>query len=299
MTIDAERLTNAMRVFVTGATGQVGREVARVLAGEDLYLASHHTDDVSDERIVDTIVRERPHLVIHAAAMTDVDACERQPAQARLVNELGTRWVARGAARAGSLLVAVSTDYVFDGDKGAPYVESDPTRPLSVYGATKLAGETAAREECPHACLVRTAWVFGTGKNHFITWVLNRVRQCEPVRAVTDKCGSPTWTKDLVAAILRLAERKAAGIYHVAGAGSCNWYEYAQAILAVIAPGHALEPICFADLKRPAPRPDNTALASERLAELGVTMRGWREMVEEYLATHESGALSVAPPSHG
>ncbi len=288
-----------MRVFVTGAKGQVGRELARVLAGEQLYLATHQVDEVSDERIVETIVRERPDLVIHAAAMTDVDACERDSEQARLVNELGTRWVARGAARAGAFLVAISTDYVFDGNKGGPYVESDPTRPLSVYGATKLAGETAAREECPRVCIVRTAWVFGVGKNHFITWVLNRVRQGEPVRAVTDKYGSPTSTKDLVAAILRLAECKATGIVHVAGAGWCNWYEYAQAILAVVAPRHALEPIRFADLKRPAPRPDNTALASERLAALGVTMRGWREMVEEYLATQEPGVHPVAPPSHG
>ncbi len=288
-----------MRVFVTGATGQVGREVARVLAGEHLYLATHQTDEVSDERIVETIVRERPDLVIHAAAMTDVDAAERQPDQARLVNELGTRWVSRGAARAGAFLVAISTDYVFDGNKGAPYVESDPTRPLSVYGVSKLAGETAAREECPHVCLVRTAWVFGVGKHHFISWVLTRVRQGEPVRAVTDKFGSPTSTKDLVAAILRLAECHATGIYHVAGAGSCNWYEYAHAILARVAPTHALEPIRFADLKRPAPRPDNTALTSERLAALGVTMRGWREMVEEYLAMHEAGAYPAVPPSYG
>jgi dTDP-4-dehydrorhamnose reductase len=279
-----------MRVFVTGANGQVGREVARVLQGEPLYLASHATDDVSDQRIVETILRERPDVVIHAAAMTDVDACERQPDAAYRVNEEGTRLVARGAAQAGAFLIAISTDYVFDGEKGSPYIESDQPNPINVYGRSKLAGEQAALNEMDRVCIVRTAWVFGLGKSHFITMVLNRLRQGEPVRAVIDKYGSPTSTKDLVAALLQLAERKATGIYHAAGAGSCNWFEYAEHILKSAGRSHELEPIRFADLNRPARRPANTALASERLPALGIAMRGWREMVDEHVLTHESTA---------
>ena len=279
-----------MRVFVTGANGQVGKEVARVLKAEALYLATHGTDDVSDRRIVETIVRERPDLVIHAAAMTDVDACERDPDAAYRVNEEGTRLVARGAAQAGALLIAVSTDYVFDGEKGSPYVESDRPHPINVYGHSKLAGEQAAQSETDRVCLVRTAWVFGLGKHHFITMVLNRLRQGEPVKAVIDKYGSPTSAKDLVATMLRLAERKATGLYHVAGAGSCNWFEYAEHVLKSVGRSHPLEPIQFGDLNRPARRPANTALASERLPALGLSMRGWREMVEDYLLTHESTA---------
>ncbi|MGE3153737.1 MAG: dTDP-4-dehydrorhamnose reductase [Nitrospiraceae bacterium] len=281
-----------MRVFVTGANGQVGREVARVLNREPLYLATHATDDVSDKRIVETIVRERPDLVIHAAAMTDVDACEREPDAAYRVNEEGTRLVARGAAQAGAALVAISTDYVFDGTKGAPYVESDQPNPINVYGHSKLAGEQAALRETDRVCVVRTAWVFGLGKNHFISMVVNRVRQGEPIRAVIDKYGSPTSAKDLVGAILRLAERKATGIYHAAGTGSCNWLEYAEQILKSAGCLHPLEPITFADLHRPAMRPSNTALASERLSAQGISMRGWREMVDEYVLLHESTVRS-------
>ena len=284
-----------MRVFVTGANGQVGREVARVLKGAPLYLATHETDNVSDQRIVESIVRERPDLVIHAAAMTDVDACEREPEAASRVNEEGTRLVARGAAQAGAFLVTISTDYVFDGDKGTSYVESDQPHPINVYGQSKLAGERAARNETDRVCVVRTAWVFGLGKNHFITIVLNRLRQGEPVRAVIDKYGSPTSTKDLVAAMLRLVERRATGIYHVAGAGSCNWFEYAEQILKSAGRSHQLEPIQFADLNRPASRPANSALASERLPALGIMMRGWREMVEDYLLTHECTAGGPVP----
>lgn len=279
-----------MRVFVTGANGQVGREVARALPGETLYLGTHETDDVSDRRIVETIRRERPDVVIHAAAMTDVDACERAPDAAYRVNEEGTRLVARGAAQAKALLIVISTDYVFDGEKGSPYIESDQPNPINVYGHSKLAGEQAALRETDQVCLVRTAWVFGLGKSHFITMVLNRLREGEPVRAVIDKYGSPTSTKDLAAAILQLVERKATGIYHVAGAGSCNWFEYAEQILKSAGRSHKLEPIRFADLNRPARRPANSALASERLPSLGISMRLWRDMVEEYVVTHESTA---------
>ena len=279
-----------MRVFVTGANGQVGKEVARVLRGETLYLATHATDDVSDQRIVETILRERPDLVIHAAAMTDVDACEREPDAAYRVNEEGTRLVARGAAQAGAFLIAISTDYVFGGDKGSPYLESDQPNPINVYGRSKLAGEQAALTETDRVCIVRTAWLFGHGKKHFITMVMDRVRLGEPVRAVIDKYGSPTSTKDLVAAILRLAERRATGLYHLAGAGSCNWFEYAEHILKSAGRSHKLEPIHFADLNRPARRPANTALASERLPALGISMRGWRDMVDDYLLTHECAA---------
>ncbi len=277
-----------MRVFVTGANGQVGRELARVLPANQVYLATHQREDITSDRIVDTIIRERPDVVIHAAAMTDVDACERDPERARLVNETGSRLVARGAAKAGAHLIAISTDYVFDGRKGTPYVESDRPAPLSVYGATKLAGERAVFEETARACVVRTAWVFGVGKTHFISFVLSRLRSGEPIRAVVDTYGSPTNTKDLVATVLRLAERDVTGVVHVAGSGVCNWLEYAQAILQAGAVTVPILPISFADLKRPAPRPANSSLASERLGQFGISMRGWREMVQDYLATYES-----------
>ncbi|GKS58997.1 NAD(P)-dependent oxidoreductase [Nitrospira sp.] len=276
-----------MRIFVTGANGQVGREIARVVPRERLYLATHGSDDVSDDRIVKTIQRERPDVVIHAAALTDVDACEREPERANRINDLGTRLVATGAAHAGAYLIALSTDYVFDGTKGAPYVESDVPAPISVYGATKLAGERAALLESNHACVVRTAWVFGEGRRHFITMVMERIRQGEIVRGVVDRLGSPTYTRDLVAVLLKLAELKPTGVLHVAGAGACNWYQYAEAIYDMVDGARRLEPIAFAELERPARRPANSALASERLAGLGISMRSWREMVQDYLGTHE------------
>lgn len=279
-----------MRVFVTGGRGQVGRELARLLPSDSVYLATHKSDDVTDERIVAAIVRERPDVVIHAAAMTDVDACERDPDRAHAVNALGSRLVARGAAQAGAHLLALSTDYVFDGQKGRPYIESDQPNPLSVYGASKLAGEQAVFEETDRAAVVRTAWVFGEGKSHFITFVMARLRQGEPVRAVVDTFGSPTSTKDLAAVLLQLARARATGLFHVAGAGVCNWLEYAQTICRATGVVGVLEPIPFAALNRPARRPTNSALTSERLKVYGIVMRPWQAMVEEYLQTHEGVA---------
>ncbi|MFO0773143.1 MAG: dTDP-4-dehydrorhamnose reductase [Nitrospiraceae bacterium] len=280
-----------MRVFVTGGSGQVGRELARVVPADQVYLATHQTDDVSDPRIVDTIRRERPDVVIHAAAMTDVDGCERNPQQAYLINETGSRLVARGAAAVGARLIAISTDYVFDGTKGAAYVESDVPNPKSVYGASKLAGERAVYEELPSTCVARTSWVFGEGKSHFITFVLNRLRQGEPVRAVADKFGSPTSTKDLVAAILQLAHANATGLFHVAGTGVCNWVEYAEWIRRTSDVPGSIEPIAFADLQRPAARPAHSALTSERLSGVGIVLRPWQEMVSDYLQTYEQRPL--------
>lgn len=285
-----------MRVFVTGGRGQVGRELARVLPASSVYLATHDSDDITDERIIDAIVRERPDVVIHAAAMTDVDACERDPGRAQAVNAVGTRLVARGAAQAGAHLVAISTDYVFDGDKGCSYVESDQPNPVSAYGVSKLAGEQAVFEETERACVVRTAWVFGEGKSHFITFVLSRLRQGEPVRAVVDTFGSPTSTKDLAAVLLQLARARATGVFHVAGAGVCNWLEYAQTICRVTGMTGVLEPIPFAALNRPARRPTHSALTSERLNAYGIVMRPWQAMVEDYLQTHERMSAPACTP---
>jgi dTDP-4-dehydrorhamnose reductase len=278
-----ESADNKKRIFVTGGNGQLGRALSKTCTNAEVYLGSHLKDDITSPSMVQAIADFQPDVVIHAAALTDVDACERQPEQAFLVNEQGTRYVAEGANRAGAVLVYVSTDYVFDGKKETPYVETDLTGPINVYGQSKLAGEGTCKQ-ADRWIIVRTSWVYGEGRKNFVTNVLGWAKMEPPMRLVQDKVGSPTCARDLANAIVGLVERGVSGrVFHVSGEGACNWVEYGREILKIAGLEKEIVPICFEELHCPAKRPSYSVLGHEALHREDLTMRPWKIALKEFM----------------
>lgn len=276
-----------MTFLVTGAGGQLGRALLR-LAGPRAVGLTHADLPVEDaEAVREAIARHRPGFVLHCAAWTAVDECERDPELAMRVNGAGAAHVAEACAAAGSGLIYVSTDFVFDGRAREPYAEDAAPAPLSWYGRSKLAGERAVLAVGrPNFYVVRTSWVFGPGGRNFPAAILGRAREGGELAVVTDQVGSPTYTLDLAAALLDLAASGApGGVYHAANEGRCSWHEFAVEVLARA--GMAAIPvreIRSADLDRPAPRPAWSVLDCSRLARVrGRTLPDWRDAVIRYL----------------
>lgn len=272
-----------MRIFITGGFGQLGRAMAEAGKDAELYLGNRDADDITQSKIIHTICDFKPDVVVHSGAITDVDACELKPDQAFLVNEQGTRHVAQAARQTGALMVYISTDYVFDGTKESPYLETDPTNPVNVYGRSKLAGERATQETADRWLIVRTSWVYGAGRKNFVTNVLEWAKTQPVLRLVRDKVGSPTYAKDLASAIKHLAQIRSTGIYHASGDGYCTWVEYGQEILKIVGIEKEIVPILFEQLKRPAKRPSYSVLKNTRLNKKGFAMRSWKPALREFL----------------
>jgi dTDP-4-dehydrorhamnose reductase len=243
------------RVLVTGGGGQLGREFALLLGGEAAAPARAELDVTDAASVERAVALYAPRLVLHCAAWTDVDGAESDPAGARLVNEEGSRNVARAARAAGAALVGFSTDYVFAGDDPAGYDEESPVAPRSAYGASKLAGERALLAEHPEAYVVRTAWVFSPRGHNFLLTMLRLGAERDELRVVDDQVGCPTATMHLARATLELVERCAPGTYHLAGGGSTSWHGFASAIMQDAGLGARVQPIPSSELQRPAPRP--------------------------------------------
>jgi dTDP-4-dehydrorhamnose reductase len=262
-----------MRVLITGAGGQLGRDLQLhcEAAGDDVLAASHASMDLtSRDAVYGVITSWQPDVVLHAGAYTAVDACETEIDHAYLVNALGTRWVADASRRVGAYLCYVSTDYVFDGTKLGPYVEWDPTNPQSVYGASKLGGEHEVAAHAPGASIVRTSWVCGEFGSNMVRTVLRLADQPE-LAFVDDQRGCPSFCADLAVGVRRLAAARVPGTFHMTNQGDVSWYEFVRAILA--AAGHdpaKVRPIKTDELDPPrlAPRPANSVLdnAALRLA---------------------------------
>ncbi len=271
-----------MRLVITGALGQLGRSLQEALKAQDPLLIDLPEYDVTELNIVGTIEDFQPDLVIHAAAMTDVDGCELNPDAAYKVNALGTQNVALACQRRDTPLLYVSTDYVFDGTKGEPYVEFDEPNPISVYGRSKLAGELFVRDLLTRFYVVRTAWLYGRGGNNFVTKILELAEEREELSVVTNEIGSPTYAPDLAEAIARLIEYPLYGIYHLVNEGSCSRYEFAQRILELA--GNSRFPLHPAETYERATRvPANAALRNFCAAtQLGITLRPWEEALRAY-----------------
>ncbi len=271
-----------MRLVITGALGQLGRSLQQALKAHDLLLIDLPEHDVTQPDIVGTIEDFRPDLVIHAAAMTDVDRCELNPDAAYKVNALGTQHVALACQRCDAALLYVSTDYVFDGTKAEPYLEFDEPKPLGVYGRSKLAGELLVRDLLTRFYIVRTAWLYGRGGKNFVTKILELAEEREELSVVTNEIGSPTYAPDLAEAIARLIEHPLYGIYHLANEGSCSRYEFAQRILELA--GKSRFPLHPAETYERATRvPANAALRNFCAAtQLGITLRPWEEALRAF-----------------
>src|SRR3984893_11657773 len=257
-----------MRLLVTGAAGMLGQDLthAATSAGHDLVALSRGELDITDEAAVrEAVARARAEVVVNCAAWTDVDGAESSASAALEVNGSGAGNVARAAAEAGAWTLHVSSDYVFDGLKGEPYVESDPTRPLSQYGHSKLAGELAVAEGAPEAhTIVRSSWLFGIAGKSFPGTILRLASERDELTVVDDQVGCPTFTGHLAVALLQLASERVPGVLHVAAAGECSWFEFAREIVASAGTSCEVKPGTTAELGRPAPRPAYSVLRSER-----------------------------------
>jgi dTDP-4-dehydrorhamnose reductase len=271
-----------MRVFLTGATGQLGISLRHVLHDHDVVAPPESEADITDGSVILRIADARPDVVIHTAAYTDVDGAEANADRAYAVNAHGSRNVAHGAAKAGARLVALSTDYVYDGAKPAPYVEDDPVAPLSVYGASKLAGERETLAVVPDAVILRTAWLYGDGKN-FVRTIIRLAGERSELRVVSDQVGSPTSAEDLARAIRALLATRASGVYHAVNSGACSWYEFAVTILRLAGIDRRVVPVATAELARPAKRPARAILDCAKLAKAGIQMRPWQDALTDYL----------------
>jgi dTDP-4-dehydrorhamnose reductase len=282
-----------VKVLVTGASGQLGRDVVRAFSGEvpigglqvslrgtrsakgsnQVVAADHAALPVEERAIVlEAFDALRPDVVIHAGAWTAVDACESDPDRAYRINALGTRNIAEAAERYGSHLVYVSTDYVFDGTAHRPYVEWDQPNPRSVYGKSKWGGE----QECPRAAtIVRTSWVCGAHGHNMVKTALKLAAGEGPLRFVDDQHGSPTFTADLAPAIVTLAEERRGGVFHVTNQGATTWFGFVRTVLAEAGGDpHRVQPITTAELDppRPAPRPANSILDNAALRNQGLAL---------------------------
>lgn len=276
-----------MKLLVTGAAGMLGRAVVESATrlGHEVRAATRAELDITDAELVRLAVLEgRPRAVINCAAYTDVDGSESDRTSATAINGAGAGNVAAAAAEVSAFVVHVSTDYVFDGSKREPWVESDPVAPLGVYGETKLAGENAVAAANPLHAIVRTAWLFGAGGKNFVDTMLALGVEREEVSVVTDQVGCPTWTGHLADALVELAERpQDVGIHHVAGGGSCSWNELALEIFARAGIECRVLPATTDQFPRPAARPAYSVLGSER--ERPIVLPPWQEGVASYLAT--------------
>ncbi len=275
-TPEGQGLVLTMRVLVTGAAGQLGRDLVlhSQACGDDVLGCSHAELDVTDRSAVFGLVASwHPDVVIHAAAWTAVDLCESNPDRAYVANGLAVRWIAEACRQTSAHLVTVSTDYVFDGSLARPYHEWDEPNPASAYGRSKLAGEREALSAGIGAGVVRTSWVCGEHGNNMVKTILRLANEHDHLSFVDDQRGHPTFTQDLATALRRVAIDRRAGLYHITNQGAVSWFEFAQAVME--AAGHEpsrVHPVATKDLRppRPAPRPVNSVLdnAVARLAGL-------------------------------
>lgn len=284
-----------MKILLTGSGGQLGRELARSLAclGE-IVACDRHALDLGDADAVRATMRATvPTVIVNAAGYTAVDRAESEPDMAAAVNGHAPGILAEEAKRLGALLVHYSTDYVFDGKKGAPYAEDDAPAPLSAYGRSKLSGERAIAAVGGRHLILRTGWVFGLHGANFMKTMLRLARERDELRVVADQQGAPTWTRHLAdATALLLARREIPeGLYHAAAAGETTWHGYAESIFAAATAAGLVErapriiPIATADYPLPARRPADSRLDCRRLArDCGITLPEWRAGLAHCLA---------------
>jgi dTDP-4-dehydrorhamnose reductase len=281
-----------VRILVTGAEGQVGRELAEhcTAAGDEVVAVGRTTLDVTDrDSTLALILGTRPDVVVHTAAWTAVDACESDAERAHAVNALGARHVAEAAARSGAHLVHLSTDYVFDGTKPEPYDEWDLANPRSVYGRSKWAGECeVAALGPPSTTVVRISWVCGRHGANVVRTVLRLASERDTLSFVDDQRGHPTIVSDLVPVVRRLASERRPGLFHVTNQGAVSWYEFVREVFVAAGLDPArVHPISTAELDPPraAPRPANSVLDNRALRLAGLPqLPDFREALPELVA---------------
>lgn len=263
----------------------LGRDLVRAaeLTNHAVTAAAHRDLDVTDRASVDRAMRRaEPDVVVNCAAYTDVDGAEEAPDEAMRVNADGARNVAAAAASAGAPVLYVSSDYVFDGRKASPYVESDEPSPISAYGASKLAGEIDTAAVNPRHYIVRSSWLFGVGGGNFAATMLELGARESQVVVVRDQVGTPTYTAHLAEGLVRLIDTGAFGLYHMAAGGQCSWYDFAAAIFDRVGSDCRVLSTTTDELARPAPRPEYSVLATQY--DEAIYLPDWTDGLDDYLS---------------
>ena len=283
------------RIMITGASGQLGLALYRLLKDKTEYEllrtdASANAEgtvqalDITDEMAVETYIASlKPQIIINCAAMTAVDLCESEQDKAYRINALGPKYLSSAAEQIGAKLVHITTDYVFDGQGNTVYTEDDMPNPMSVYGKTKQAGDVFVRENCRKSFILRTAWVYGEGKN-FVKTMLCLAKNNSRIRVVSDQFGTPTSALELARVIIFLMETESYGIYHATCEGSTSWYEFAKTIFEEAGKIVEVEAIPTSEYPTPTKRPMYSVLDNKALRERhGYVMKDWKEAFREYM----------------
>ena len=271
----------------------LGKALLQRWTGDEVSaLGSSDADIRSADQVESAIRTTKPDWIVLSAAYTDVDGCEKNPQLAGEVNTQGAVNVARSAAKFRAQLLFISTDYVFNGKKTAPYEADDPRDPINIYGQSKARAEEQILEILPDACIVRTSWLFGPWGKCFPDTIIKLAGNRPQLEVVDDQRGCPTYTFDLADAIVRLCHANARGIIHCTNSGVCSWYEFASEILRQAEAKTEVKSTTSDKFVRPARRPDYSVLSNASLAAYGIRMRHWKETLPDYLQKRET-----APPN--
>ena len=274
-----------MKVLITGANGQLGRELTKQYSERDVELI---LTDVAELDITNTgevykfVNKHRPDVIINCAAHTAVDKCETDIDNAYKINAIGPKNLSTAAYSIGAEIVQISTDYVFDGESTEPITEFDLTNPQTVYGESKLQGERLTAQFNPKHYILRTAWLYGDG-NNFVKTMIKLSETNKSLKVVNDQQGSPTSTVDLAKVILKLVEEKNYGLFHATCKGQCSWYDFTKEIFRLKGISTEVIPCTTEEFPRPAKRPKYSVLRNYMLELTGDIMRTWQEAIEEYL----------------
>lgn len=275
-----------MKILITGANGQLGRELTKQYSQrkEELILTDVDQLDITNvEQVYNFVNVHKPDVIINCAAHTAVDKCEVEEERAYRINAIGPKNLSAAAYAVGAEIVQISTDYVFDGEGSKPITEFDAPNPQTVYGASKLQGEKLTAEFNPKHYILRTAWLYGDG-NNFVKTMLKLSETNKSIKVVNDQHGSPTSTVDLARAIIKLVDEKNYGLFHATCKGECTWYEFTKEIFRIKGINTEVVPCTTDEFPRPAKRPKYSVLSNHMMEmTTGDIMRSWQEAIEEYL----------------
>ncbi|MCZ4247579.1 dTDP-4-dehydrorhamnose reductase [Bacillus amyloliquefaciens] len=273
------------KVLVTGAAGQLGRELCRRLKreGYEVIALTKAMMNISDQQSVrHSFSHYKPDIVVNTAAYTSVDKCETELDKAYLINGIGAYYTSLEAENTGARFIHISTDYVFSGKGTRPYQTDDPADPGTIYGKSKKLGEELIRLTGKNHTIIRTSWVYGSGGNNFVNTMLKLADTHDQVRVVNDQVGAPTYTKDLAETVIGLFDRPP-GTYHAANSGVCSWYEFAKAIFEESGRTADVLPVTTEEYGNKTPRPAYSVLSLESIERQGLGMRHWRDALRDYL----------------
>ena len=275
-----------MKILITGSKGQLGSELVGLLSKDnEVYGFGHKELDITDKnKVINSVSKIAPDVIIHCAAFVDADGCESDIKTSFNVNTIGSGNIAVASKETKSAMVYISTDYVFDGKKTSPYLESDIPNPLSVYGISKYTGEQIVKHYLERFFIVRTSWLFKREGKNFVNTIIRLAKDKKYLKVVNDQVGSPTYTPDLAKAISALILKNYYGTYHITNSGKCSWYEFAKKILEYAKINDVkVIPISTEELNRPAPRPKYSVLKNSNLEKRKIyKMRNWELALKDF-----------------